>query len=134
MKARFTKRPETTPVGEWEGRKVREFTEPFPFYFEGHLIIIPKGFQTDCASVPRWPFFWWLFADKGEIAAYCHDYLYRIDSDPEVSKYYADQVFYDMMAFTNDPKWSWQRKWMYAAVVEFGDDSYHKKYVMEKLC
>lgn len=134
MKARFTNRPETTPVGEWEGRKVREFTERFTFYFEGHMIVIPKGFQTDCASVPRAPFLWWLFGDEGEIAAYCHDYLYRIDSDPEVSKEYADEVFLNMMEFTQDPPQSWKRTLMFKAVSWFGASSYHRKRVEDKLC
>jgi len=133
FKAGFSRRPETTPVGETQGRKVREFTEPWDFYFEGHLITIPKGFQTDCASVPRLPLIWWLFGDAGEIAAYCHDYLYRIDSDPEISKFYADEVFWEMMRFTNDPDSDWKRRLMYFAVCEFGQGSYHKRYVSDVL-
>jgi len=126
--------PETCPVGELDGRKVREFAEEFTFFFEGHMVVIPKGFQTDCASVPRWPFLWWLFGDEGEIAAYCHDYLYRIDSDPECSKEFADEVFLEMMLFTNDPDSAWRRNLMHFAVSKFGASSYHQKKVGDKLC
>jgi hypothetical protein len=134
IRAYFSVRPETTPVGEIDGRKVREFTEPFTFFYEGHLITIPKGFQTDCASVPRLPLLWLCFGDEGEIAAYCHDYLYRIDSDPECSKFFADDVFYEMMKFTNDPDSAWKRELMLFAVSKFGASSYHKKKVFDRLC
>lgn len=134
IRAYFSVRPETTPVGEFEGRKVREFTEPFTFYYLGYLITIPKGFQTDCASVPRVPLLWWLFGDEGEIAAYCHDYLYRIDSVLFVPKYFADNCFLEMMKFTNDPDTEWKRTLMFKAVSWFGKGSYHKRKVGDKLC
>lgn len=132
MKVSFPIYPETTPVGEFEGRKVREFTDPFYFCVDDHKIIIPKGFQTDCSSVPRWPLFWLLFGDEGEIASYAHDYLYRIDSEPEVTKDMADEVFLKMMEFTNDPEEWWKQKVLYSAVCLFGSGSYHEKKVSHK--
>ena len=134
LKVYFSIRPETTPVGGFQGRKVRKFTEDFIFFIDDKRVMIPKGFQTDCSSVPRLPLLWLIFGDEGEIAGYCHDYLYRIDSVPQVTKLYADDVFWAAMEFTKDPKRKWKRRWMYFAVVEFGAGSYHKKEVEDKLC
>ncbi|MEN6360020.1 MAG: DUF1353 domain-containing protein [Smithella sp.] len=139
MKIYFSARPETTPVGKWDGRNVREFTDPWPFHIikdDGTWIScsIPKGFQVDGASVPHAPFVWYLFGDRGEIASYMHDYFYRKDSCPVVKKDIADSVFLAAMQFTNDPEWDVTKNMMYKAVVWFGEGSYHKKLVTDKLC
>lgn len=59
-------------------------------------ILIPPGFETDFASVPR--FFWRLFPPTGRYgkAAVVHDYLYRTPTFP-VSKAQADLVFREGM-------------------------------------
>lgn len=43
----------------------------------GGLIVVPAGFVTDFASVPRLPFSYWLFGGVGQAAAVVHDYLYQ---------------------------------------------------------
>lgn len=42
----------------------------------GELLSIPSGFHTDLASVPRIPFAFLLFGDRGGKAGVLHDYLY----------------------------------------------------------
>ena len=41
------------------------------------LIIVPTGFETDFASVPRLPFIYTLWGDRVHREAVLHDYLYR---------------------------------------------------------
>lgn len=40
------------------------------------LVIVPTGFVTDFASVPRIPFVYWLFGGLGDREAVVHDFLY----------------------------------------------------------
>ena len=54
------------------------------------LVNVPRGFDTDFASVPRLPFMFWLLGDRGHPAATVHDYLYRM---AQVSRATADRVF-----------------------------------------
>lgn len=62
--------------------------------------IIPKGFETDLASVPR--FLWPIFAPQysGFVApAIIHDYLYRCPND--VTRKFADEVLYSALIAEN---------------------------------
>lgn len=61
-------------------------------------IIVPCGFKSDGASVPR--FFWRFVFPPGDTkalrAAFAHDFIYR--THPEGwSKAEADQLFYDLL-------------------------------------
>lgn len=42
------------------------------------MFIVPAGFVTDFASVPRMPFAFWLTGDTAHAAATLHDYLVRM--------------------------------------------------------
>lgn len=62
----------------------------------GNEIIVPKGFITDLASVPR--FFWSIFPPTKAIYVYpsiLHDYLYQ--SPAFTTRRYADDVFYSFL-------------------------------------
>jgi hypothetical protein len=65
-------------------------------------ITIPKGFETDLASIPR--LFWRIFPPLGKYnrAALIHDYLYSI---LECSSFLADTVFREAMAQLKVPVW-----------------------------
>lgn len=54
------------------------------------IIVVPKGFDTDFASVPRLPLMHMLLGDRAHSSAVVHDYLYRT---AEVSRSMADAVF-----------------------------------------
>jgi hypothetical protein len=60
----------------------------------GPGIIVPRGFVTDFASVPR--FFWRLFPPTGTYgkAAVIHDYLYQFNG---VTREQADHIFLEAM-------------------------------------
>jgi hypothetical protein len=78
-------------------------------------IIVPKGFQTDLASVPRLPVIYLLTGDTASQAAAVHDYLY---STHEVPRDVADAVLREASAVIGVPAW---RRWtMWAGVRMFG--------------
>lgn len=77
----------------------------------GRLIVVPVGFRTDFASVPR-PF-WRIIPPWGPYspAAVVHDYLYV---SGELSRKEADQIFLELMERLGVEKW--KRTAMYWAV------------------
>lgn len=74
-------------------------------------LIIPAGFETDFASVPRVPLVYLLFGGEANAAAVIHDYLYTTGI---WSKAIADRVFLEAMEASGVP--FWRRWWMYAGV------------------
>ncbi len=74
---RFLNSLQAEKVTHRAGDRVYRLTEPL-IYGSNTLgvIVVPKGFQTDFASVPRIPFAFWLFGAIGDEAACLHDYLY----------------------------------------------------------
>jgi hypothetical protein len=78
-------------------------------------LTVPAGFRTDCASVPRVPFAYWLAGDTAHASAVLHDYLYR---DYPCTKAQADAVFLEAM-HAEGVRW-WRAQLMYRAVRVFG--------------
>jgi hypothetical protein len=105
-----------------------------PLIFESDLcgkIVVLAGFQTDFASVPRLPIFFTLFGDRAHCEAVLHDYLYRIDSVPEVCRSEADKVFLEAMECRGKKchvRWP-----MYWGVRLGGWSAYHKRLISDKL-
>jgi hypothetical protein len=94
-------------------------------------IVIPVGFQTDLASVPRVPLAYLLCGNTASIPAIVHDYLYRKDAVPCLERKQCDQIFLEAMEETGE---GWlRRKIMYRIVRLFGWGSYHKLKVSDKL-
>lgn len=62
------------------------------------LIVVPRGFKTDYASIPGF-LRGWIDQDSGQIrdAAVLHDYLYSIGKELGYSRYDADYYFYEAM-------------------------------------
>jgi hypothetical protein len=89
------------------------------------IIIVPKGFETDFASVPRVPIFFTLFGDRAHREAVLHDYLYRTDAVPELDRSQVDRVFLEAM--TERGKGFFVRWAMYAGVRLGGWTAWHKK-------
>jgi hypothetical protein len=65
-------------------------------------IVVPIGFVTDYASIPRLPIVFLLFEGLANRAATLHDFLY---SNPEFSRKYADSQFLKAMLEEGTPKW-----------------------------
>lgn len=91
------------------------------------LIIVPKGFVTDLASVPRVPIAYWFWGGRAHREAVLHDFLFRIDAIPEATFMQANGVFLEAME-VRKKRWS-IRYPMYFGVVAGGYCSYHKRKV-----
>jgi hypothetical protein len=78
-------------------------------------IVVPQGFQTDFASVPRIPLAYLLAGGTADASAVVHDWLYRYG---KCTKRQADEVFLEAMAAEGVP-W-WRARLMYRAVRMFG--------------
>ena len=76
-------------------------------------LVVPCGFETDFASVPRVPFVYTLFGDRAHHESVVHDYLYHIL--PHIcTRKQADEVFLEAMKARGK---SWFiRRAMYAGV------------------
>ena len=112
----------TTPliVSPHEDGKHWIIGSPFIYYVGEYLesndiVIVPKGYSTDFASVPR--FLWNIFPPWGKYgkAAVVHDWLCDIKDRPskEVHK-----IFLEAMAVLKVPRW--KRNIMYFGVKMFG--------------
>lgn len=90
---------------EHEGGRRWMVVEEFTYLTRaGELIVVPAGFVTDGASVPR--LLWWLFPPFGgnyDEAAVIHDHLYSEaelyagDDDGHVSRAHADTLMLEAM-------------------------------------
>jgi hypothetical protein len=95
------------------------------------IVEVPAGFRTDFASVPRVPFIYDLYGDRAHYESVLHDYLYRIDSIPQVTFSQANDVFLEAMKVRG--KSCLVSYGMYWGVVLGGYFSYHKRLVNDKL-
>jgi hypothetical protein len=108
---------------EREGRTLARLLEPFSYFVGGEgsadVVIVPRDFETDFASVP------WLFRrifpalGPWAKAAVVHDYLYANRLRPRED---CDAVFYEAMGVLGVPQW--KRSLMHGAVRVFGGKGY----------
>ncbi|MFA5377511.1 MAG: DUF1353 domain-containing protein [Dehalococcoidia bacterium] len=94
-------------------------------------ITVPNGFQTDFASVPRVPIAYMFFGNKAHRESVIHDFLYRADSVPLVSRELADNIFFEAMECRG--KGCGVRYPMWWGVRLGGWTAYHKKRVVDRL-
>jgi hypothetical protein len=83
------------------------------------LVIVPEGYVTDFASVPRAPFTYWLFGGIGDEAAVVHDFAYETGFVP---REVADDLYLEALEACGVP--TWRRRSMWAAVRAFGASRY----------
>jgi len=80
------------------------------------LVIVPAGYETDFASVPRAPLAYWLFGDTAQASAVVHDFLCgEWYPTRRISWRSAADVFYEAMGYEGVP--GWRRYLMRMAVV-----------------
>lgn len=84
-------------------------------------VVVPKGFETNLASVPKIPLIYTIFKDEGRKSSVIHDYLYSTRS---LSRKESDLIFYKCLEEEGVSKF--KRKIMYAAVRLFGKKYYYK--------
>lgn len=75
-------------------------------------IYVPAGFETDLASVPRLPLVYVMWGNRAHREAVVHDYLYRVNSNPVVTRAQADAVFKEAMKATGKPAKIWFPMWL----------------------
>ncbi len=111
------------PMENRWGRQLWELLSAFGYFSKvaGDMtIIVPTGFVTDLASVPRLPVIYTSLGDMAQMPAVIHDYLY---STRIVSRKIADQVLLEAMEITGV---SWiKRKLIYAGVRVGGGNAYN---------
>ncbi len=85
----------------------------------GRTYTVPRGFNTDFASVPRLPVAYVLTGNTAHQAAALHDYLYRTGAEDRTT---CDAIFREAMAATGIPGW---RAWMMWVGVRLGGRRHH---------
>lgn len=86
----------------------------------GQLVIIPEGFETDFASIPRLPFVYRRLGNRGHKAAVLHDWLYATNAYP---RNLCDYFFY--YALIESGIGYLDAKLMYTGVRLGGADAYN---------
>ena len=81
-------------------------------------VVIPKGFNTDFASVPQ--VFWAIIPPHGKaaVASVVHDYLYQHQSRHSYTRAQTDNIWIDLMKQSGVP--TLQRYTMYSYVRALG--------------
>lgn len=88
-------------------------------YPSENIIIVPAGFITDLATIPR--LFWTIMPPNGDYAkaAIIHDFLY---SSKPFSRKRCDDILYEAMGVLNVA--CWRKNVIYWAVRIFGGNKY----------
>jgi hypothetical protein len=94
-----------------EGRGTWRLTAPLVYQSDvaGRVFVVPEGFETDFASVPRIPVAFLLTADSAHEASVVHDYAY---STHIVDRETADAVLREASAVTGIPWLRRQATWL----------------------
>lgn len=91
----------------------------------GREVVVPKGFVTDFASVPRLPGAYMLVGNVAHEAAVIHDWFYVRASGDEVTRKQADDMLYEAAVLAGLAKW---RAWlMWTAVRMFSGKFWKQK-------
>lgn len=126
MNGHFLNEPTLTEIGEsrdFAGRTTWRLTKSLQWQWPALWcgFVVPKGFETDLASVPRLPLAYWLVGGTATRPAILHDYLYRSGG---IARRTADAILYEAMIADGVSSW---RAWiMWGAVRVFGRSSYRK--------
>jgi uncharacterized protein DUF1353 len=116
-------------IGTRGDRALWRLLTPFTVYDQTALrpwlgdapLVVPEGFVTDLASVPRVALS--ITGDAAHEASVPHDYLYQTHDvfsggHEPISQATVDRLFYDLMGIYGPT--DWRRTMMYIAVRKFG--------------
>ena len=110
----------TSPIDD----KYWEVLEEYSYETSKGLVVVPKGFRTDYASVPR------IFRNsintygKHRRVAVVHDWLYSNRREIDITRAKADKIFLEIMVEQNVKKY--KRILMYILVRLFGGSHFRK--------
>lgn len=94
-------------------------------------IVVPIGFYTDLASVPKVPIVYEAWGNRAHYESVLHDFLFRIDSVPQATFEQANDVFCEAMGVRGK---SWYIRYPMWLGAKFGGGlSYHKRKVADIL-
>lgn len=114
--------PDRLQVELQHDRKTWRLLAPFSYLDPDHgLVKVPPTFETDFASVPRWPLTFALLGQYGHAAAVLHDWLY---SSGQLSRDAADRVFLNALRSSGIARW---RAYLMFAGVRIGGASRYKE-------
>lgn len=113
---------------EHEGRGSWRLLTPLEYQSDvaNKTIVVPTGFVTDFASVPRLPVTYALAGDTAHKAAVVHDWLY---STGDFARNLADKVLKEAALTEGVPAW---RAWLIYAGVRLGGGIFYGKDKNEK--
>jgi hypothetical protein len=119
MNSRFLRRPNISYTPKLNPRRpwrlesecvyITDVTSP------PQKIVVPKGYRTDLASVPRVPGIYWRAGGKAVLPAIVHDAMYE-HNPHNLTRKQADLIFLEAMQDDDDPPWPTTRWAMYQAV------------------
>ncbi len=111
MTYRDLPQPVTTPFGGSPG--LYQLREALHVGVGPFLIVVPAGFVTDGATIPRvaWPLIGHPMVGRYQAAAIAHDHLYDTQ---QVGRLVADALFCEILTQYGVPRW--RARIMYAAV------------------
>ncbi|AWL03416.1 DUF1353 domain-containing protein [Massilia oculi] len=118
-KARFLSTLRTDRVSLTSADRILLAPLAFSSALLDRYVVVPEGFVTDFASVPRAPLTYWLFGGVGDEAAVVHDFLYETGAVPRAL---ADEVYGEALEACGVP--AWRRGPMVLAVRLFGGSRY----------
>lgn len=110
----------TMPIDD----KYWEVLEEYRYATTKGVVVVPKGFRTDYASVPK------IFRNiinsygKHGRAAVVHDWLYSAECPLNLTREEADKIFLEIMEECQVAKW--KRILMYRLVRRFGASHFRK--------
>lgn len=128
--ARFLSFLDAQLVGERDGRPLWRLLTPLRYQSAllRTRLVVPAGFLTDFASVPRWPMVWLLAGDTAHAPAAVHDFLYQVHL-PGVPRALADDVFDEALGLhqpdlgiLRTPEW--RRRLMAGLIRLFGESAW----------
>jgi hypothetical protein len=107
------------------GSRIFILESHFRYYSSIGPIVVPPGFHTDGASIPR--IFWPIMGPHGDYfeSAVIHDFLYSRQSPFHLTRKQADDIFKEAM-FNSGVKWP-TRETVYRAVRLAGARSWKKR-------
>lgn len=119
--SQFTTKLEVAPIGKNKWELLKGFEYHVGYLGSDERIIVPAGFITDFASVPK--LFWPIIDPIGKHgkAAVIHDYCYYTACYQRIR---SDQIFLEGMEVLNVEEW--KRQAMFHAVVCFGWWAWYK--------
>ena len=117
-------------IGEVAGKTIYKLNSTLVYISPSiGRIVIPEGFETDLASVPRVPIIYMMWGGRAHREAVLHDYLYRIGAIPAVSFECANDTFKEAMINRGQPFYIYHPTWL--GVTLGGKWSYHRMRVMD---